>query len=173
MSKSYLLTTLLAVLVLQAAISQELKISVATNKYTVENVISNETFIKDTLYKKTLKWLYQKFPETGLNGTYINGAKNKIESHQYFNPAPEKNWGITNPRIGFVLICEFQERKFKYNFTNFYYFSSGDGKVPFDTRKFQRYDTMLRDSIMKETNQYVKKLGAELVSHLQNFKAKK
>jgi len=173
MNKSFLLTALLTVLVARTAISQELKISEVTKKYTVENELLNEKFVKDTLYKQTLKWLYQKFPETGVKGTYINAAKDKIDTHQFFTPEPADYRDLTNLRIGYVLACKFEDRKFIYSFSDFYYYSSGDGKVHFDTRRFKHYDILIRDKMLKDADQYVKKLGAELVSYLQSNKSKK
>jgi 5-keto 4-deoxyuronate isomerase len=173
MNKPFLLTALFIFVVKQNLISQELTINEATKKYSVENIVSNETFVKDTLYRHTLKWLYQKYPETGIKGTYINAAKNKIETHQFFTPEPADYRELTNLRIGYVLACKFEDRKFSYSFSDFYYFSSGDGKVYFDSRKFKHYDIMIRDKMLKETNQYVRKLGAELVTFLQKFESKK
>ncbi len=173
MNKSFLLTALLAVFVSQNVIGQGLKINETTKKYTVENEISSETFVKDTLYRQTLKWLYQKFPETGDKGTYINASKNKIESNQFFMPEPEDYRDLTNLRIGYVLTCMFDDRKFSYSFSDFYYFSSGDGKVSFDSRRFKHYDILIRDKMLKDADQYVKKLGTELAAYLQKYKSKK
>jgi len=173
MNKSFLLTALLTVFVAQTAMGQGLKISETTKKYSVENEISDETFVKDTLYKRTLKWLYMKFPETGSTGTYINASKNKIETHQFFLPEPADYRDLTNLRIGYVLTCRFDDRKFSYSFSSFYYFSTGDGKVPFDSRKFKHYDILVRDKMLIDADLYVKKLGTELVTYLQNYKRKK
>lgn len=173
MNKSFLLTALLAVFVVQTVVGQGLKISETTKKYTVENEISDETFVKDTLYKRTLKWLYMKFPESGSTGTYINASKNKIEAHQFFTPEPKEYRDLTNLRIGYVLACRFEERKFSYSFSNFYYFSSGDGKVPFDSRRFKHYDILIRDKMLKDADLYVRKLGSEFETYLQSNKSKK
>jgi hypothetical protein len=173
MNKSFLLTALLTVFVAQNVVSQELKVSDVTKKYTFENSVSNESFVKDTLYKQTLKWLYQKFPETGNKGTYINASKNKIETHQFFLPEPADYRDLTNLRIGYVLTCRFDDRKFTYSFSGFYYFSTGDGKVPFDSRQFKHYDILVRDKMLKDADQFVKKLGTELAAYIQKYGSKK
>lgn len=173
MNKLFLLTVLSTVFLTQILMGQGLKISETTKKYAVEKTISDEAFVKDTLYKRTLKWLYQKFPETGNKGTYINASRNKIEAHQFFTPEPKEYRDLTNLRIGYVLACRFEERKYSYSFSNFYYFSSGDGKVTFDSRKFKHYDILIRDKMLKDADLYVRKLGSEFETYLQSNKSKK
>jgi hypothetical protein len=152
--------------------SQELKIDETTGKYVARNVIVFEALNKDTLFKKTYKWMFTEYPNTGEKGTYIDATKNKIVAHEYFLPDPNGLWNFTNLRIGFILTCEFKDKKFKYGFTDFYYYSLGDGEVPFESQKFQNYDLLIRNVMLKATNDYVKNLIAELTTYLQQFDTK-
>jgi hypothetical protein len=142
--------------------SQELKISDYTNKYTVENVIVTNSIPKDTLFKRTLKSLYKIYPNSGEKGTLISTAGNKIIASQYFNPDPNNLWNMTNLRIGFMLTFEIKKQNLNYIFTDFYYFSAGNGKVLFDSRKFEENDIKIRDGMLNESNKYIKKTIAEI-----------
>jgi len=150
---------------------QELKISDQTKKYTAENIIVMDNILRDTLFKRTLKWLYKEYPNSGKKGTIISTVGNNIVARQYFNPDPHNLWNFTNFRIGFLLTFEIQDRKLSYNYTDLYYYSSGDGKVPFESQKFQKNDIKVRDGILDETNKYFKKSIAECKAFIQNVKS--
>jgi hypothetical protein len=152
--------------------SQELKIDETTGKYVSGNTLGFDSLGKDTLFKKTYKWMFTEYPNTGDKGTYIDASKNKIVAHEYFIPDPEGLWNFTNLRIGFILTCEFKDRKLKYGFSDFYYYSLGDGKVPFESQKFRNYDVLVRDVMLKVTNEHIKNLIAELSAYLQKFNGK-
>lgn len=149
--------------------SQELKINETTEKYVAENSTVFQSVNKDTLFLKTYKWMFTKYPTTGDKGTYIDATKNKIVAHEYFLPDPDGLWNFTNLRIGFVLTSEFKDNKSKFTFTDFYYYSLGDGKVPFESQKFQSNDLLMRDVMLKVTNEYIKNLISELTAHLKKF----
>jgi hypothetical protein len=150
--------------------SQELKVSDQTKKYTAENAIAINLIQKDTLFKRTLKWLHKEYPNSGKKGTFISTVGNDIVARQYFNPDPHNLWNLTNFRIGFLLTFEIIDRKVKYNYTDFYYFSSGNGKVPFESQEFQKNDIKIRDGILDETNKYIKKSITSFAAYIQNTK---
>ena len=152
---------------------QELNINETTEKYRNEHAIVIDSAKKDTLFKQTYKWLFTKYPKTGENGTYIDATKNKIEAHQYYLPDPNGLWDFTNLRIGYLLTCEFKDNRIKCTFTDFYYFSTGEGKVPFESNKFQHNDLLVRDVMLKATYENIKNLTAELTAYLQKLKREK
>ena len=163
-------TAFMASILAISAKSQELQINETTGKYIAKGVIEFDSASKDTLFKKTYKWMFTQYPNTGEKDTYIDAVKNNIVAHEYFIPDPDKLWNFTNLRIGFILTCEFRDKKIKYNFTDFYYYSLGDGKVPFDSQKFKNYDILIRDVLLKATNEHIKNLIDELTTHLKKFK---
>jgi hypothetical protein len=165
-------TALIAMIMALPAKSQEIVINDQGNKYFAEKSIAVSALKKDTMFKKTLKWLYKEFPKTGKKGTYINADIDRIVTHQYFHPDPENIDGFTHLRIGFILTLGFKDREFKYKLSDFYYFSSGEGMVPFESQKFLNYDTLIRDKMVKETEQYVSNLIEDLTTYLQNLKTK-
>jgi len=160
-------TVLLSTALALSVKGQELKINETTGKYHEENVIIVDLAKKDTLFKKTYKWLFTKYPNTGEKGTYIDALKGKIITHQYYLPDPNGLWDFTNLRIGFILTCEFKDTRVKYIFTDFYYFSTGDGKVPFDSQKFKRNNLLVRDVMLKATYENLKDIIDELTVYLQ------
>jgi len=164
MNRLLVLTVSLAILLVQSVGSQDLRFDEQTKKYFTEKEISNEAFKKDTLYTRTLKWLYRTFPGTGEKGTYIDAAKGKIEARQYFTPDPKEYRDMTNLRIGFLITCNVEDRKYSYRYSDLYYYSSGDGRIKFDTHKFRHYDVLLRDKLLEEAKVYIKKSSKELES---------
>jgi len=165
-----LIAIALAMFISGSALSQELKINEISEKYAIEGAVSFESVKKDTLFKKSYKWLYLRFPQTGEKGTYINADKNKIKAEEYFIPGPESPKALTNLRIGFTLNCEFRDNKMKYSVTDFYYASTGEGKVAFESEKFRKYDVADRDAIMKLTADHVKNLIADFTGYLKKAK---
>jgi hypothetical protein len=163
----FTLSAILAFVFVIPTNSQEIKVDETTGKYVTGNTISFQSLNKDTLFKKTYKWFFSKYPATGDKGTYIDASNNRIVAHQFFIPDPEGLWDLTNLRIGFILTMDCKDRKLRYNFTDFYYHSLGDGKVPFESQKFQSYDVTMRNVMLKATNEYVKKLVNELTTFLQ------
>jgi hypothetical protein len=151
---------------------QELKINETTGKYHEEDVIFVDSAKKDTLFKKTYKWLFTRYPDTGEKGSYIDAVKGKIIAHQFYLPDPNGLWDFTNLRIGFILTCEFKDTRVKYIFTDFYYFSTGDGKVLFDSQKFKRNNVLVRDVMLKATAENLKSIIDELTVFLQSSKSK-
>jgi hypothetical protein len=157
----------LALFISGSALSQELKINEITEKYAVEGAVNFESIKKDSLFKKSYKWLYMRFPQTVEKGTYINADKGKITAEEYFIPGPNSPQALTNLRIGFTLNCEFRDNKMKYSVSDFYYASTGEGKVTFESEKFRKYDVADRDSLMKITTDHVKNLIADFSGHLK------
>ncbi len=164
MNRLFVLTVSLTILLVQSVRSQELRFDEQTKKYFAEKEIPDEAFKKDTLYTRTLKWLYKTYPGTGEKGTYINASKGMVEARQYFNPDPKEFRVMTNLRIGFLITCKAEDRKFTYRYSDLYYYSSGDGRVRFDTHRFRHYDVMLRDKLLSEAKAYIMKSGKELES---------
>jgi hypothetical protein len=157
----------LALFLSGAAMGQDLKINEITEKYAVEGAVSFESLKKDTLFKRSYKWLYKRFPQTGEKGTYINADKSKIRAEEYFTPGPESPQTLTNLRIGFIMNCEFRDNKMKYSVSDFYYVSTGEGKVTFESEKFKKYDVADRDALMKLTAGYVQNLITDMTGALQ------
>lgn len=157
----------LALFISGSVFGQELKINEITEKYAVEGAMNFESAKKDSLFKKSYKWLYLRFPQTGEKGTYINADKNKIKAEEYFIPGPESPQKLTNLRIGFTLNCEFRDNKIKYSVSDFYYASTGEGKVTFESEKFRKYDVADRDALMELTAVYVKNLITDMTGYLQ------
>ncbi len=155
-----------------STIGQELIMNDNTKKYYSENVVNMRSMSKDSLFERSLKWLYKEYPKTGKKETYINSeGKDKILTHQFFDPDPNNFWGYgSSLRVGFILTIEFKEERFKYNYTDFYFYSIGDGKLLFESNRFQQYDLIMRDRMLEETDKYLKKSIAELVAYLQNYK---
>jgi hypothetical protein len=164
------ITALLSTTLALSVKCQELKINETTGKYHEENVILVDLAKKDTLFKKTYKWLFTNFPNTGEKGSYIDAVKGKIIAHQFYLPDPNGLWDFTNLRIGFILTCEFKDTRVKYIFTDFYYFSTGDGKVPFDSQKFKRNNVLVRDVMLKSTAENINNIIAELTAYLRSSK---
>ena len=161
---------LMATVFVPSVSCQKLTVNETTGKYREEHAIKVDSVKKDTLFKRTYKWLYTRFPNTGDKGTYINADKGKIVAHEYFNPDARSLADYTNLRIGYVMTCEFSDNKVKYNYTDFYYFSTGEGKVNFESEKFQKNDVQIRDVMLKTAYDHVTNMASELTAYLQKLK---
>lgn len=150
--------------------SQDLKIDGQTQKYSAGNIIKIDSMTVDMLHDKTLQWLYKEYPNTGKKGSYINARYDKITAHQCFNPDPYNLLGYVNLKVWFILTFDIKDGKIRYSYSDFYYHSMGEGKVPFESHKFENYNIALRNGIVEETNKYVKNSVVSLITYIQNIK---
>lgn len=128
--KKNLYTFLLILFFNNLLFSQSVQIDSLTNKYQSTSIIKLDSLKKDYIYNKTLQWVSLNFKSAKDVIQFTDEEKNRIIIKANFKTDlfMKEGW------IGYTLTIDFKDGKLKYLFTDFDYYSSGSGKMKFESK---------------------------------------
>jgi len=160
---------LLCALICTSAIAQKLEMN-ASGKYEITGIVSIDSLTKAQLFDITYDWLTNvKYSSAGVK--WIDISHGPMIVKQYFKPLPP-NVGYASMKIRFVLTIDFKDGKFKYTYTNFYYYTLSEGNKIFFEPEFKDNDKDERLKIIDEVEKYVQTSIDELIAYIKKNQVK-
>lgn len=138
------------------SLSQSLDIDKESGKYTKQEVIEIENKLKDDLFNKTIEWIILNYNSADdviqLKDKELGKiiVKGNFSSNMYM----KKGW------INHTLIFEFKDNKFRYKYTDFSYYSTGSGEMPFES------SIMSKKKLLKTTDAKIDNSMLNLKEHI-------
>lgn len=137
-------------------LSQNLAIDKESGKYTKQQVVEIENKLKDDLFNKTIEWITLNYNSADdviqLKDKELGKiiVKGNFSSNMYM----KKGW------INHTLVLDFKDNKFRYKYTDFSYYSTGSGEMPFES------SIMSKKKLLKTTEEKIDNSILNLKEHL-------
>jgi hypothetical protein len=136
--------------------SQNLEIDEESGKYTKQEVIDIENLSKDDLFNKTIEWITLNYNSVDDVIQLKNKELGKIIVKGNFSCSMYMKQGWINH----TLVLDFKDNKFRYKYTDFSYYSSGSGEMPFEK------SMMSKKKMLKTTEEKIDNSILNLKEHL-------
>ncbi len=137
-------------------LSQNLEIDKESGKYTKQQVIEIENKLKDDLFNKTIEWITLNYNSADdviqLKDKELGKiiVKGNFSSNMYM----KKGW------INHTLVLDFKDNKFRYKYSDFSYYSTGSGEMPFES------SIMSKKKLLKTTDAKIDNSMLNLKEHI-------
>ncbi|MBT6997699.1 MAG: DUF4468 domain-containing protein [Prolixibacteraceae bacterium] len=136
--------------------SQNLEIDKESGKYTKQEVIEIENKSKDDLFNKTIEWITLNYNSADDVIQLKDKELGKIIIKGNFSSSMYMKQGWINH----TLVLDFKDNKLRYKYTDFSYYSTGSGEMPFEK------SMMSKKKMLKETEEKIDNSILSLKEHL-------
>jgi hypothetical protein len=148
---------------------KSIELDPVTQKYSTEGIIPIKSLNKELLLEGAYKWLSE------IKYVHTLASKGIVLDEAVFNRIIVNQYMITSEKLGssklrFKLILEFRDGRFKYQYTDFAYYSQG-GKFEFEeyaSRK-DKEQLVLLWSLCAEAQNYIQASLDELITYLTKY----
>jgi hypothetical protein len=142
--------------------SQEISRENEASQFKSVQVIKVENLNKNQLFDKATEWIALTYNSAQDVIQYSNKESGKIICKGAF----PTNLFLKSGSINHTLTLEFKDGRYKQTYSNFSYFSTGSGKIAFESKNLG-----FKKKIFKETNNKIKLATLSLKEYMLNGKS--
>lgn len=137
-------------------LSQEIKVNEESEKYEYQQIIELEGKSKNELFDKTKEWIALNYKSAHDVVQYESKENGKIIAKGNFVSSMfgKKGW------VRHTVIFDFKDNKMRVTYTDFSYYSSGSGDMPFEQKMFSK------KKLIKNTKKNILKSIGFLKNHI-------